>query len=79
MTQRILVENLPMYVNLADFSGAYQTVIGKASASIHEETGIARIEIILIRDHAEMLDHLVEIAELKAIGFAGIMRREALQ
>lgn len=70
----MVVENLPMYLNLGSF-GTLDTVIGHASASRDPQTGTSRIEITLGPSQTQLLDHLVEIADLKAVGFAGIMRK----
>lgn len=75
MAERQLIENLPMYLNLGDWPAAAHAVIGYASAFRDEETGTSRIEIALTPENSDILEHLQSIAELKAIGFAGIMRR----
>lgn len=74
MAQEKVIENLPMLLNLGDW-GTSESVIGRASAFRDTEKGTTRIEITLNKDDSYILDHLQEIAELKAIGFAGVMRR----
>lgn len=78
MAETKIIENLPMYVNLGDF-GSTEAVIGFASAFRDEESGTSRIEIKLTREHSDLLDHLVEIADLKAVGFAGIMKKQVIR
>lgn len=68
------LEHLPMYLNLGDLYTT-NTVIGWASAFRDPQTGASKIEITLAPTEAVLLDHLVEIADLKAIGFAGIMKK----
>lgn len=75
MAERQLIENLPMYLNLGDWPAAAHAVIGHASAFRDTETGVSRIEITLTPENSDILEHLQSIAELKAVGFAGIMRR----
>lgn len=70
----LVIENLPMLLNLGDW-GAQEAVIGHAKAFRDPKLGTTRIEITLSRENSQILDHLQEIAELKAIGFAGIMRK----
>jgi hypothetical protein len=72
-----MVEHLPMYLNLGDL-GRMDTVIGHAKLTRDLETGKSRIEIVLGPEEAELMDHLVEIADLKAIGFAGIMKKQEI-
>lgn len=69
-----LFENLPMHLNLGDYlTGSHA---GWATAFKNEETGETRIEIRLNRSATELLGDLVEVFELKAIGFAGYKRRD---
>lgn len=74
MTEVIVIENLPMFLNLGDWP-ATGMPIGWASGFRNMETGATRIEIKLDRENSDILDNLQTIAELKALGFAGIMRR----
>lgn len=69
-----IVENLPMYLNLGDMQNI-NTVIGRASAFRDPQTGAGQIVIDIAPSEVVLLDHLVEIADLKAVGFAGIMRK----
>jgi hypothetical protein len=71
MAERVVVENVPMHVNLGDPSA----VIGWATVYTNEETKTSRLEVHLGEEGTAMLQHFEEIAEIKAIGFAGIMRR----
>lgn len=72
MAEEKFLEGLPMLLNL----GAPESVIGFASAYRDTDTRQVRIEIDLIDQRAiEAMDHLDEILELKAIGFAGIMKK----
>jgi len=66
-----LVENLPVELNL----GQPEQIIGWASASRDPETGKTTIEIVLDEVASEKLMNLVEVFELKAVGFAGVKRR----
>jgi hypothetical protein len=66
-----VVENLPMMLNLADS----ETVLGRATLYKDEITGNYRLDIQMFDHAATLMDHLVEIADLKAVGFAGVMKR----
>lgn len=72
--KKTIIENLPMYVNLGDFENT-KAVIGRASAFRYEVTGVTVIEIKLSKEHSDLFDYLVDIADLKAVGFAGIMKK----
>lgn len=72
--ETVIIENLPMYLNLGDVL-THKSVIGRASAYRNTETGATRLEIDIDPEASELLDDLREICDLKAIGFAGIMRR----
>lgn len=72
-----LIENLPMYLNLGDMYDL-RTVIGHASASRDPQTGAGEIVIRIAPSEVILLDHLVEIADLKAVGFAGIMKKREI-
>lgn len=69
----VLVENLPMYVNLGDV-GNWASQIGRAKVTRNPETGMSRIEITLDEETSAKLGNMVDVFELKAIGFAGIKR-----
>lgn len=75
--EKKIIENLPMYLNLGDL-GRMDTIIGHAQAFRNLDTGTSRIEITLRPEQTQLLDHLVEIADLKAIGFAGIMKKQEI-
>lgn len=70
-TEVKVIEHIPMHLNLGDPS----VVIGWADVYRDREKKTARIEITLYEEGSGLLDHFQEIAEVKAIGFAGIMRR----
>lgn len=72
--ETLIIENLPMYLNLGDVI-TRKSVIGRASAYRNTETGATRLEIDIDPEASKLLDNLREICDLKAIGFAGIMRR----
>lgn len=75
--REVVLENLPMYLNLGDMH-SLNTVIGRASASKDPQTGASQIVINLAPTEALLLDHLVEIADIKAVGFAGIMKKREI-
>jgi hypothetical protein len=72
--REMILENLPMYLNLGDMH-SLNTVIGHASASRDPQTGAGQIVINLAPTETILLEHLVEIADIKAVGFAGIMKK----
>lgn len=74
MAEEKIIDNLPMFLNLGDWMHV-TSVIGHASGFRDTETGTTRIEIALNKENSDILEHLQDIADLKAIGFAGIMRR----
>lgn len=71
MTKLIMNERLPMELNL----GSPERIIGWATISRDTETKKTTIEIELGEYVSEKLTDLAELCELKAIGFAGIIRR----
>lgn len=73
MADEVLVENLPMYVNLGDI-GSWKSVIGFAKVIRDSETGQNKIEITLDEDSSTKLGNMVDVFDLKAVGFAGIKR-----
>lgn len=75
--REMILENLPMYLNLGDL-GRMDTVIGWASASRDPQTGAGEIVIRIAPSEVILLDHLVEIADIKAVGFAGIVRKQEI-
>ena len=74
MAEVKIIENLPMLLNLGEWGGR-EAIIGRASAFRDEETSEGRIEVHLDKEASDILGHLQEICDIKAIGFAGIMRR----
>jgi len=75
--REMLIENLPMFLNLGDFHTAH-SVIGRASASIDPQTNAGQIVINIGPSETDLLKHLVDIADLKAVGFAGIMKKQEI-
>jgi hypothetical protein len=71
MAKEILYERLPMELNL----GHPEQLIGWATISRDTETEKIAIEIELHETASTALTHFDEIAEIKALGFAGIIRR----
>lgn len=69
----VLVDNLPMHLNLGDF-GNWHSVIGWAKITREHATRQTKIEITLDEETSNKLDNMVDVFELKAIGFAGIKR-----
>lgn len=74
MTVEVLVDNLPMCLNLGDL-GSLETLIGYAKVTRNSETGLSQIEISLDKETSDKLGNMVDVFELKAIGFAGIKKR----
>lgn len=74
MAEEVLVENLPMHLNLGDFH-RLESHIGWAKVTHDTETGCSTIEISLNEESSKTLGDMVEVVDLKAIGFAGIYRR----
>jgi hypothetical protein len=66
----VLVGNLPMYINLGD-APDWRTHIGWATVVRDGETGRNKIEIVLDEESSQKLGNMVEVFQLKAIGFAG--------
>lgn len=66
-----LIENIPVELNL----GQPEQIIGQASVTRNSDTGEATIEIVLDLRGSDLLSHMVDIFEIKAIGFAGVKRR----
>jgi hypothetical protein len=67
-----MIENVPVELNL----GQPEKVVGVATLSKDLDSGRISIEIELFDDAGiKKLEDLVDIFEIKAIGFAGIKRR----
>lgn len=73
MSKRVVVENIPMCINLG-LSHDWRSHIGRATVFQDEETGRTKIEIDLDEEASEKLDNMIDIFDLKAIGFAGMKR-----
>lgn len=73
LENEVLVDNLPMYLNLGDI-GSWESQIGRAKVTRDPETGRSKIEITLDEETSTKLGDMVDVFELKAIGFAGIKR-----
>lgn len=71
MAEEKFIERLPMLLNL----GEVAPVIGWATAYRDTETMAIRLEISLSEEASLQLMDLEEVFDLKAIGFAGIMKR----
>lgn len=69
-----LFENLPMTLNLG-MPQRGDNYIGIAEAERDEETGETHLHIRIDPETSERLGDLIEVFELKAIGFAGVARR----
>lgn len=69
-------ENLPVYLNLADSRNSPLSAIGIASAVRDPKSGQTNIIITLDEKTSDKLANLAEVFDLKAIGFAGIKKRE---
>lgn len=70
----MIFENLPVQLNLS-MTGDPREHIGWASAEKRED-GTTKIEIVLDPETSKHLENLAEVFDLKAIGFAGIQRKE---
>lgn len=69
-----LFENVPMQLNLSDYE--LRSHLGWVAAFKNEETGAIRLDIRLSPEASERLgDDLINVLDLKAIGFAGFMRK----
>lgn len=66
-----MIERIPVEMNL----GQPEQIIGWASATKHPESGQIIIELVLDEIASGKLETLVEMLEIRAIGFAGIKRR----
>lgn len=71
VVRETIYENLPMNLNLADS----MTRIGWAVVHRDLETGDISLEIRMHHLTTEIMDNLLEIADLKAVGFAGMMKK----
>jgi hypothetical protein len=78
VAEEVLVENLPMYLNLGDI-GNWHSHVGHAKVFRDVETRRNRIEISLDEETSVALDNMVDAFALKAVGFAGIKRPESEQ
>lgn len=81
MADEIKVHNIPMYLNLSEFGSIrdWSSVAGWADVSTDTETGAYKIEIRLDEESSKRLGDMVEVFDLRAIGFAGIKRRPVEQ
>lgn len=68
-----LVENLPMWLNLGD-ERDFSSHCGWARVTRDTETGKNKIEITLDEESSVKLGDMVDVFQLRAIGFAGIKR-----
>jgi hypothetical protein len=68
--EEVLVEQLPMYLNLGDLHN-WDSQIGWAKV-VRDFEGRHRIEITLDKEASAKLGNMVDVFDLKAIGFAGI-------
>lgn len=71
MTEVIVVENVPVHLNL----GEPASIIGWATVYRDMEAKTTRLEIRMGEKGSELLDQFQEVAEIMAIGFAGMMRK----
>lgn len=70
MALEVLAKNLPMHINLGDFSDG-RSHIGWAKVIYDTETAKSRIEINLDERSSAVLGDMVKAFDLKAVGFAG--------
>lgn len=68
---------LPMHLNLSDDYRDLTSAIGWARV-YRKSNGTTHIAIELSEDASEKLGDMVTVFELKAVGFAGIARRQAV-
>lgn len=73
MSETIVVQNLPVLLNLGEGNGI-KNRIGISDIWTDDDTGKTRIEIRLDQETSKALGDLVEVFELKGIGFAGVKR-----
>lgn len=66
-----VIEHIPVELNL----GQPEQIVGLASATKDLDTGQITLEIVLDGMATITLEKLVDIFEIKAIGFAGVKRR----
>lgn len=66
-----VIERIPVELNL----GQPHEVVGFATATKDLDSGEITLEILLTGMASVTLEQLVEIFEIKAIGFAGVKRR----
>lgn len=76
-----LFDSLPVTMNVGfptsiGGPGLDTTVIGWSNAYCNKDDGRTTIVISLDPEASEMLKNLAEVFDLKALGFAGIKRRE---
>lgn len=74
MADEVLVENLRVHVNLGDIH-TWDSQIGWAKVVRDSETGRNKIEITLDEESSQRLGNMVDVFDLKAVGFAGIKKR----
>jgi hypothetical protein len=70
-----VVENLPMHINLGD-TRSFDSFIGWGTVYRNLEVGGYHIELDLTPEASEKLGDMIELFDLKAIGFAGIKKKE---
>jgi hypothetical protein len=75
MDGELVARNMPMHLNLGDSLSNWESVIGWADIARDPETGLYKIEIRLDERSSDMLEKMVDVFDLKAIGFAGIKKR----
>lgn len=73
MAEEVLA-TIPMFVNLGGIH-TWESLIGQGKVTRDSETGQNKIEITLDKETSAKLGNMVDVFELKAIGFAGIKRR----
>lgn len=71
VAQETLYENLQMMLNLSQSD----TVIGRAEVHRNQETGRFRLTIHMGERESDLMEHLVDIAKLYAVGFAGVVQK----
>ena len=75
IVRQMLYYGLPMYLNVAEA----KTVIGHAEVYRDVETGHVSIHIHVPTPEVALMDNLLEICDLKAIGFAGYLKHNVVR
>jgi len=75
MADEVLIEGLPMQVNLS-LPGRPDNTIGRAKI-LKNEDGTMTIEIVIHQPGSERLQTFIKEVNLMEIGFAGVMREPA--